>query len=98
MHTFHVITTVPFSRESVPLPGTLTTRKLAKKRVDAVVPESVGFPLMAKETCGRRELGVVTVSLVGEPATIRPQVGIQVFAVLDVLEHVSTQGYGQTYL
>lgn len=93
-----MITTVPPSRESISLAGTLTARELAKERVDAVVPKSVGFPLMAKETCSRRELGVVALSPVGKAATIRPQVGIQVFAVLDVLEHVSTLRYGQTLL
>jgi len=91
-----VVTLIPPARESHTLAGAVTLRELAEIRVYSVVMQSVGLPFMAEKTGVGGKPGVLAISSVGIFATVRPQVGIQVFAVGRMSESTTWTHY-ETY-
>ena len=84
MHTLHVITLVPATREAIAILGPFAIREEANVRVVSVVMESMGLPFMSEETSIGRESGVRTIRVSGILlAFVWSQMGVQIFAGRD---------------
>jgi hypothetical protein len=82
VHALHVVTQVPFPWKPIVGFSPLTGREFTKERVVSMVVQAMSLPLVSEQASVGREAKVLAVLLgVGVPACIRPEMGVQVFAV-----------------
>ena len=84
MNTFHMIPKVPAAGKSLSWFSSVTITEMARVRIVAMSMHAVGLSLVAEQAGIGREFKTGTFFVL---ATVRPQVGVQVFAVVREISH-----------
>lgn len=75
----HVVKEIPAAGKAISRDGAVTTLKEAEVRVVSVAVESMGLAFMAEQASIRRKMKL-SIHTAWDPAAVRLQMGIQVFA------------------